>query len=137
MLSQSLNTSINRKRISDNSRAKRATRALLFMKKKQKRNDDDANDVFNVVDDFDAANEIEKNDDDEFAKDERDINEASNTMNDDEIARRETNDDEDFFRDVFRDRDRNNAFEKRKRTSCVSLCDLFYDCDVFFRLINR
>jgi hypothetical protein len=36
MLSISLNTSINQKHISDNSRTKRATRALLFMKKKQK-----------------------------------------------------------------------------------------------------
>jgi hypothetical protein len=116
MFSQSFNTSINRKRINDNSRAKRAMRALLFVKKKQKRDDDDSNDVFNVVDDFNAANEIEENEDDELAKSERDIDETSNAMNDDEIARHETNDDEDFFRDVFRDRDRNNAFKKRKRT---------------------
>jgi hypothetical protein len=34
-------------------------------------------------------------------------------VNEDEIARREMNDDEDFFRDVFRDR--NFAFDKRKR----------------------
>jgi hypothetical protein len=36
-------------------------------------------------------------------------------VNNDEIVRREMNVDEDFFRDVFRDRDNNNAFEKRKR----------------------
>jgi hypothetical protein len=38
-------------------------------------------------------------------------------VNDDEDVRRETNVDEDFFRDVFRDRDNDNAFEKRKRLS--------------------
>jgi hypothetical protein len=38
----------------------------------------------------------------------------SNVVNDDEIARRETNADEDISRNVFRDRDNNNAFEKRK-----------------------
>jgi hypothetical protein len=36
-------------------------------------------------------------------------------VNDDEVVRRETNVDEDFFHDVFRDRDNDNAFEKRKR----------------------
>jgi hypothetical protein len=36
-------------------------------------------------------------------------------VNDDEIVRREINVDEDFFRNVFRDRDNDNAFEKRKR----------------------
>jgi hypothetical protein len=36
-------------------------------------------------------------------------------VNDDEIARRETNVDKDFFRDVFRDRNNDNAFKKRKR----------------------
>jgi hypothetical protein len=36
-------------------------------------------------------------------------------VNDDEIVRRETNVDEDSFRDVFHDRDNNNALEKRKR----------------------
>jgi hypothetical protein len=110
----SFNTSINRKRINDNLRAKRATRALLFVKKKSKRDDDDSNDVFDVVDDFNAANEIEESDDDdELAKNERDVNEASKTINNDKIIRRETNDDEDSFRDVFRDRD--SAFDKRKR----------------------
>ncbi len=114
MLSISLNTSINQKHISDNSRTKRATRALLFMKKKQKWDNDDANDVFDVVDDFNAASEIEKkNDDDELAWNERDVDETSKTMNDDEIIRRETNDDEDSSRDVFRDRD--SSLEKRKR----------------------
>jgi hypothetical protein len=89
-------------------------RAFFSMKKKQKRDNDDVNNIFNVVDDFDAANEIEKNDDDdELARDERDADETSKTINDDEIIRRETNDDEDSFRDVFRDRD--SAFEKRKR----------------------
>jgi hypothetical protein len=84
--------------------------------KKQKRNDNDANDVFNVVDDFNAANEIEKDvDDDELANNERDVDEISDVVNDDEIVRRKTNADEDFFRDVFRDRDNDNAFEKRKR----------------------
>jgi hypothetical protein len=84
------------------------------VKKKQKRNDDDANDVFDVVDDFNAANKIENNDDDnEFAKNERDVNETSKTMNDDEIVRHEINDDENSFCDVFRDRD--SAFNKRKR----------------------
>ncbi len=66
------------------------------------------------INNFDAANEIEKNDDnDELAKDKRDADETSKTMNDDKIIRRETNDDEDSFRDVFRDR--NFAFKKRKR----------------------
>jgi hypothetical protein len=84
--------------------------------KKQKRNDDDANDVFDIVDDFNAANEIEKNvDDDEFANNKHDVDEIFDVVNDDEIIRRETNVDEDFFRDVFRDRDNDNAFEKRKR----------------------
>jgi hypothetical protein len=113
MSSISLNTSINRKRISDNSRAKCATRALSFVKKKQKRDDDDANDVFDVVDHFDAANEIEENnDDDELAKNERDVNEASISANDDKVVCRETNDDENSSRDAFCDRD---AIEKRKR----------------------
>ncbi len=72
--SRSLNTSINRKRISDNSHAKRLTRALFFVKKKQKREDDDSSDVFDVVDDSDAANKIEENDDDdELARNERDV----------------------------------------------------------------
>jgi hypothetical protein len=84
--------------------------------KKQKRNDDNANDVFNVVDDINAANvNKEIDDDDEFKKNERDVNETFNVMNDDEIVRRETNVNEDFFRDVFCDRDNNNAFKKRKR----------------------
>jgi hypothetical protein len=114
MFSISLNTSINRKHISDSSRAKRATRALSSMKKKQKRNNDDANDVSDVVDDFDAANEIEeRNYDDELARNERVADKASTAMNDDEIIRRETNDDEDSFRDVFRDQD--SALDKRKR----------------------
>jgi hypothetical protein len=34
-------------------------------------------------------------------------------MNDDKVVRYKTNDDEDSFRDVFRDRD--SAFDKRKR----------------------
>jgi hypothetical protein len=84
--------------------------------KKQKRNDDDANDVFNVVNDFNVANEIEKNvDNDEFAKNERDVNEIFIVVNDDEIVRREINVDEDFFHNVFRNRDNDNAFEKRRR----------------------
>jgi hypothetical protein len=104
MSSISSNTFTNRRQINDNSRVKRATRALSSMKKKQKRDNDDANDVFDVIDDFDIANEIEKkNDDDEFARDERDVDETLKTMNDDEIIRRETNDDEDSFHDVFRD----------------------------------
>jgi hypothetical protein len=69
---------------------------------------------FNIVNDFDAANEIEKNvDNDELANNEYDVNEVFNVVNDDEIVRRKTNVDEDFFRDVFRDRDNNNALEKR------------------------
>jgi hypothetical protein len=117
MSSISSNTFTNRRHINDNSRVKRETRALLVVTKKQKRNDDDANDAFNVVNDFDAANEIEKNvDDDEFANNERDVDETFNVVNDDEVVRRETNADEDFFRDVFRDRDSDNAFEKRKRS---------------------
>jgi hypothetical protein len=84
--------------------------------KKQKRDDDDANDVFDVADDFNAANEIEENvDDDELANNERDVDETFDVVNDDEIVRRETNVDEDFFRDVSRDRDSDNALEKRKR----------------------
>ncbi len=86
------------------------------MTKKQKRNDDDANDVFNIVDDFDVVNANEEiDDDDEFEKSERDVDEAFDVVNDDEIARRETNVNEDFFRNVFRNRDNDNAFEKRKR----------------------
>jgi hypothetical protein len=116
MSSISSNTFTNRRHISDNSRVKRETRALFVVTKKQKRNDDDANDVFDVVDDFDAANEIEEDvDDDELANNERDADETSDVVNDDEVARRETNADEDFFRDVFRDRDDDNALEKRKR----------------------
>ncbi len=112
----SSNTFTNRRHIKDNSRVKRKTRAFLVVTKKQKRNDNDANDVFNVVDDFNAANEIEKDvDDDELANNERDVDEISDVVNDDEIVRRKTNADEDFFRDVFRDRDNDNAFEKRKR----------------------
>jgi hypothetical protein len=110
------NTFTNRRHISDNSRVKRETRALFVVTKKQKRNDDDANDIFDVINDFDAANKIEKDvDDDEFANNERDVDEAFDVVNDDEIVRRETNVDEDFFRDVFRDRNNDNAFEKRKR----------------------
>jgi hypothetical protein len=117
MSSISSNTFTNRRHISDNSRVKRETRALLVVTKKQKRNDDDANDAFDVVDDFDAANEIEENvDDDELASNERDVDEAFDVVNDDEVVRRETNVDEDFFRDVFRDRDSDNALEKRKRS---------------------
>jgi hypothetical protein len=117
MSSISLNTFTNRRHINDNSRVKRETRALFVVTKKQKRNDDDTNDVFNVVDDFDAANEIEENvDDDELANNERDIDEIFDVVNDDEVVRRETNVDEDFFRDVFRDRDSDNALEKRKRS---------------------
>ncbi len=87
------------------------------MTKKQKRTDDNANDVFNVVDDFDAANEIEKNvDDDELAKNKRDVDEFFVVVNDDEIVRRKTNVDEDFFRDVFRDRDNDKTFKKCKRS---------------------
>jgi membrane-associated HD superfamily phosphohydrolase len=116
MSSISSNTFTNRQHINDNSRVKRETRALLVVTKKQKRNDDDANDVFNVVNDFDAANEIEKNvDDNELANNEHDVDEIFDVVNDDEIVRRETNVDEDFFRDVFHDRDNNNAFEKCKR----------------------
>jgi hypothetical protein len=117
MSSISSNTFTNRRHINDNSRVKRETRAFFVVTKKQKRNDDDANDVSNVIDDFDAANEIEKNvDDDELASNERDVDEIFDVVNDDEIVRRETNVDEDFFRDVFRDRDNDNAFEKRKRS---------------------
>jgi hypothetical protein len=47
---------------------------------------------------------------------ERDVNETFIVVNDDEIVRRETNVDEDFFRDVFRDCDNDNALEKRKRS---------------------
>jgi hypothetical protein len=116
MSSISSNTFTNRRHISDNSRVKRARRAFLVVTKKQKRNDDDANDAFDVADDFDAANKIEEDvDDDELANSERDVDEAFDVVNDDEVVRRETNADEDFFRDVFRDRDNDNAFEKRKR----------------------
>ncbi len=116
MSSISSNTFTNRRHINDNSRVKRETRAFFVVTKKQKRNDDDMNDVFNVVNDFNAANKIEKNvDDDELAKNERDVNEMFDIVNDDEIARRETNVDKDFFRDVFRDRNNDNAFKKRKR----------------------
>jgi hypothetical protein len=102
--------------ISDNSRVKCKTRAFFVVTKKQKRNDDDANDVFNIVDDFDVVNANEEiDDDDEFEKSERDVDEAFDVVNDDEIARRETNVNEDFFRNVFRNRDNDNAFEKRKR----------------------
>jgi hypothetical protein len=115
MSSISSNTFTNRRHINDNSRAKRATRALFVVTKKQKRNDNDANDVFNVVDDFDAASEIEEiDDDDELEKNERDVDDTSNVVNDDETARRETNVDEDSFRDVFRDRRSDDALEKRK-----------------------
>jgi hypothetical protein len=110
MSSISSNMFTNRRHINDNSRVKRETRALFVVSKKQKRNDDDAND-------FDAANEIKKDvDDDELANSERDVDEAFDVVNDDEIVRRETNVDEDFFRDVFRDRDNDNALEKRKRS---------------------
>jgi hypothetical protein len=113
----SSNTFTNHRQINDNSFVKRATRALFVVTKKQKRNDDDANDVFDVVDDFNAANEIERIvDDDEFVKSERDVDDASSVVNDDETARRETNVDEDFFRDVFRDRDNDDTLEKRKRS---------------------
>jgi hypothetical protein len=116
MSSISSNTFTNRRHINDNSRVKRETRALFVVMKKQKRNDDDANDVSDVVDDFNAANEIEKDvDDDELANNERDADEIFDVVNDDEIVRRETNVDEDFFRDVFRDHDNDNEFEKRKR----------------------
>ncbi len=116
MSSISSNTFTNRWQISDNSRVKRATRAFFVVTKKQKRDDDDANDVFDVADDFNAANEIEENvDDDELANNERDVDETFDVVNDDEIVRRETNVDEDFFRDVSRDRDSDNALEKRKR----------------------
>jgi hypothetical protein len=116
MSSISSNTFTNRRHINDNSRVKRETRAFFVVTKKQKRNDDDMNDVFNVVDDFNVANEIEENvDDDELAKNERDVDEFFIIVNDNEIVRRETNIDEDFFRDVFRDRDNDNALEKRKR----------------------
>jgi hypothetical protein len=112
----SSNTFTNRRHINDNSRVKRETRALFVVTKKQKRNDDDANDVFDVVDDFNAANEIEKNvDDDELANNERDVNETFDVVNDDEVVRREMNVDEIFFHDVSRDRNNDNAFEKRKR----------------------
>ncbi len=112
----SSNTFTNRRHINDNSRVKRETRAFFVVTKKQKRNDDDANDVFNVVNDFNVANEIEKNvDNDEFAKNERDVNEIFIVVNDDEIVRREINVDEDFFHNVFRNRDNDNAFEKRRR----------------------
>jgi hypothetical protein len=114
MSSISLNTSINRKRISDNLRAKRATRTLFVVTKK--RNNDDANDVFDVADDFNAASANEEiDDDDELEKSERDADEAFDVVNDDEVARRETNVDENFFRDVFRNRDNDNALKKRKR----------------------
>ncbi len=113
----SSNTFTNRRFINDNSRVKRETRALFVVTKKQKRDDDNANDVFNVVDDFDAANEIEKNvDDDELAKNKRDVDEFFVVVNDDEIVRRKTNVDEDFFRDVFRDRDNDKTFKKCKRS---------------------
>jgi hypothetical protein len=116
MSSISSNTFTNRRHINDNSRVKRETRAFFVVTKKQKRDDDDTNDVFNVVDDFDAANKIEKNVvDDELANNERDVDETFDVVNDDEIVRCETNVNEDFFRDVFRDRDNDNAFEKRKR----------------------
>jgi hypothetical protein len=117
MSSISSNTFTNRRHISDNSRVKHEMRALFVVTKKQKRNDDDANDVFDVVDDFDAANEIEKDvDDDELANNERDVDEAFDIVIDDEIVRRETNVDEDFFRDISFDRDSDNALEKRKRS---------------------
>ncbi len=117
MSSISSNTFTNRRHISDNSRVKRATRAFFVVTKKQKRNDDDANDASDVADDLDAASEIEENfDDDELANNERDVDEASDIVNDDEIVRRETTVDEDFFRDVFCDRDSDNALEKRKRS---------------------
>jgi hypothetical protein len=117
MSSISSNTFTNRRHINDNSRVKRKTRAFFVVTKKQKRNDDDTNDVSDVVDDFDAANEIKENvDDDEFANNERDVDETFDVVNDDEVVRRETNADEDFFRDVFRDRDNDNALEKRKRS---------------------
>jgi hypothetical protein len=117
MSSISSNTFTNRRHISDNSRVKREIRALFVVSKKQKRNDDDANDVFDVADDFDAASETEKDvDDDELANNERDADETFDVVNDDEVVRRETNVDEDFFRDVFRDRDNDNALEKRKRS---------------------
>jgi hypothetical protein len=113
MFSILFNTSINRKHINDNSRAMRATRAFFVVTKKQKQNDNDTSNVVDNVNDFDAANKIEKDDDDdEFARSERDVDEMSISTNDDEVVRRETNVDEDFFRDAFRDRD---AFEKRKR----------------------
>jgi hypothetical protein len=116
MSSISSNTFTNRRHINDNSRVKRETRVFFVVTKKQKRNDDDANNIFNVVNDFDVANEIEKDvDDDELANNERDADETFDIVNDDEVVRREINVDEDFFRDVFRDRDNDNAFEKRKR----------------------
>jgi hypothetical protein len=116
MSSISSNTFTNRRHVNDNSRVKRETRALFVVTKKQKRNDDDANDVFDIVDDFNTASEIEKDvDDDELANNERDVNEAFDVVNNDEIVRRKTNVDEDFFRDVFRDRDNDNALAKRKR----------------------
>ncbi len=107
----SSNTFTNRRHINDNSNVKRETRAFFVVTKKQKWNDNDANNVFNIVDNFNVVNKIEKNvDDDEFAKNERDVNETFVVVNDVKIVRREMNVDEDFFRDVFRDRDNDNAF---------------------------
>ncbi len=116
MSSISSNTFTNRRHINDNSRVKRETRAFFVVTKKQKRDDNDTNVVFNVVKDFNVVNENKKKvKNNKFTKNERDVNETFNVVNDDEIVRRETNVDEDFFRDVFRDRDNDNAFEKRKR----------------------
>jgi hypothetical protein len=116
MSSISSNTFTIRRHINDNLRVKRATRTFFVVTKKQKRNDDDANDVFDVVNNFDAANANEKiDDDDELEKNERDVDETFNVVNDDEVVRCEMNVDENFFRDVFRDRDNDNAFKKRKR----------------------
>jgi hypothetical protein len=78
--------------------------------KKQKRDDNDTNVVFNVVKDFNVVNENKKKvKNNKFTKNERDVNETFNVVNDDEIVRRETNVDENFFRDVFRDHDNDNA----------------------------
>jgi hypothetical protein len=92
MSSISSNTFTNRRHINNNLRVKRATRALFVVTKKQKRDDDDTNDVFNVVDDFDVANANEEiDDDDEFEKSEHDVDETFDIVNDDEIVHREMN----------------------------------------------
>ncbi len=107
--SQLFFTLINCKRINENLKIKRTFRRLLLIEEKFVfENNDNV-----VVNDFNAITIINDDDDDSFANNKRDVNEIAKNVNEDEIARHKTNDDENSFRDIFRDRD--FAFDKHKR----------------------